>query len=308
MRHVEFNPASLQGNLREEWLAWEKKAIQATLDAIEEWERTGTVTWRQDIWSEWKRWLLENVFNNKCAYCETRAVRDPGDAEHFRPKGRVSVAEPLSGGKKKLKKIRIIDPSGKEIDHPGYFWLAYNWKNLLPACRDCNSSEGKRDQFPIEKEHVFLMPLTARDLQRMRSALPSMRWSGYFYLDPDDLDKIEGRLLLHPYLDHPETEVRFGFRGIEAPAEGSRKAVVSIEVYKLDADTLRQAREGEQTAGFNRFLMAMGARLGTPDENFQAACDAVRDYIIGKGTYSAAVCDWIEANFRRIRQAAAGAP
>lgn len=60
---------------------------------------------------------LENVFHGKCAYCESRyATTAPVDIEHYRPKGRV-----------------LGDTS-----HPGYWWLAMSWENLLPACIDCN--------------------------------------------------------------------------------------------------------------------------------------------------------------------------
>ena len=60
---------------------------------------------------------LDLIFHGKCAYCESpyRAV-DAQDIEHFRPKGGVSESKP----------------------HPGYWWLAANWSNLLPSCPACN--------------------------------------------------------------------------------------------------------------------------------------------------------------------------
>jgi uncharacterized protein (TIGR02646 family) len=60
---------------------------------------------------------LNALFHGKCAYCESsiRAVQ-PTDIEHFRPKGRVA------------------DCPG----HPGYWWLAASWDNLLASCIDCN--------------------------------------------------------------------------------------------------------------------------------------------------------------------------
>lgn len=63
------------------------------------------------------RHALETLFHGKCAYCESRYdVSGPVDIEHFRPKGGVEG-----------------DP-----DHPGYWWLAADWVNLLPSCLDCN--------------------------------------------------------------------------------------------------------------------------------------------------------------------------
>jgi uncharacterized protein (TIGR02646 family) len=96
---------------------------------------------------------LEELFYDKCAYCETRPT--PGsswDVEHYRPKGRVAERE----------------------DHPGYYWLAYTWENLYPSCPLCNqhrkdkpryddpeelAAAGKRDQFPLEDEaYRAMMP------------------------------------------------------------------------------------------------------------------------------------------------------
>lgn len=60
---------------------------------------------------------LDALFHGKCAYCESsiKAVQ-PTDIEHFRPKGRVAEC-----------------PA-----HPGYWWLAASWDNLLASCIDCN--------------------------------------------------------------------------------------------------------------------------------------------------------------------------
>ena len=85
---------------------------------------------------------LEKLFNFKCAYCE-RDLSPPWDVEHFRPKGRVA----------------------ERREHPGYYWLAYEWTNLYPSCQNCNQrrkdqpvwgnadltpgpAAGKLDQFP----------------------------------------------------------------------------------------------------------------------------------------------------------------
>jgi len=69
---------------------------------------------------------LKDLYNNKCAYCE-KLCHYPR-VEHFRPKGRVTGASPTVNG---------------------YYWLCYEWTNLLPACHECNSIEAKSDKFPI---------------------------------------------------------------------------------------------------------------------------------------------------------------
>lgn len=102
----------------------------------------------------------------KCAYCEWKVTPgDPGDVEHFRPKGRVKQVD------------------GDPFLVPGYWWLAYEWDNLLFACSKCNSS-GKRDLFPI-----------ADQSKRCRK--------------PTDALAGEEALLLNPVVDHPETQIEW---------------------------------------------------------------------------------------------------
>ncbi len=59
---------------------------------------------------------LAGIFRSKCAYCE-REIRAGGDSEieHFRPKGGIEGEA-----------------------HPGYWWLAHSWLNMLPSCKACN--------------------------------------------------------------------------------------------------------------------------------------------------------------------------
>ena len=67
-----------------------------------------------------------------------------GDIEHFRPKKGVTDEKDVP------VQIRI---AGKPMEHPGYFWLAYNWHNLLLSCITCNQPGdegiGKRLRFPV---------------------------------------------------------------------------------------------------------------------------------------------------------------
>lgn len=82
-----------------------------------------------------KRQLIADQ-HHKCAYCETRFVHSsPGDVEHYRPKAgyRQAATSPIIG--------------------PGYYWLAYEWVNLLFACEDCNRIR-KRQLFPLRNEPV----------------------------------------------------------------------------------------------------------------------------------------------------------
>jgi uncharacterized protein (TIGR02646 family) len=72
--------------------------------------------------------------NQKCAYCETCFVHSsPGDVEHYRPKAGYRQA------------------ATSRVQGPGYYWLAYDWQNLLFACEDCNRAR-KRQLFPLAND------------------------------------------------------------------------------------------------------------------------------------------------------------
>src|SRR5690242_11153758 len=59
------------------------------------------------IWSKLKQ-AFRDHFHNKCWYCEARTDRMLGDMDHYRPKGEVA----------------------EDSAHPGYWWLAYDWRNF----------------------------------------------------------------------------------------------------------------------------------------------------------------------------------
>jgi hypothetical protein len=120
----------------------------------------------------------------KCAYCELRltAGQRKGDVEHYRPKGR---ARRMDG------KVVKVQRDGTDIDHPGYFWLAYEYLNLLPACSACNRragdaasgmNTGKADIFPTLDD----------------------RWAAR----PEDVPA-EQPALLNPWLDEPSQHLLF---------------------------------------------------------------------------------------------------
>lgn len=76
---------------------------------------------------------INNLFNNKCAYCESSyTATSPTDIEHFRPKGRIT----------------------DEPTHQGYWWLASTWNNLLPSCILCNR-EQHNDSFNLTETGII---------------------------------------------------------------------------------------------------------------------------------------------------------
>lgn len=74
---------------------------------------------------------LKATYHNKCAYCESYEPQP--EVEHFRPKKRVNGVQ----------------------GHPGYYWLCYEWSNLMPACHDCNKNGVKGNFFPVSGVRVI---------------------------------------------------------------------------------------------------------------------------------------------------------
>ena len=120
--------------------------IRDFLEPLEEAQATVTVEDDPDrrralIEQHRHRWVaLRRVFEefsyNKCWYVECRNPGTDDDIDHFRPKRRVSE-----------------DP-----EHPGYYWLAFDWRNLRLSCHRANrlrrnpetqETGGKGDHFPI---------------------------------------------------------------------------------------------------------------------------------------------------------------
>lgn len=72
---------------------------------------------------------LKKCQNNKCCYSEAKFNRDAIHVEHYRPKAALGTKG-----------------SGKKT-YPGYYWLAYEWNNLMLCKPGINSD--KKDLFPL---------------------------------------------------------------------------------------------------------------------------------------------------------------
>jgi len=170
---------------------------------------------KADIYKAFKPYLFR-MTRRKCAYCEIAIVRQPGDVEHYRPKGR--VVEVIDAG---MTPIRIMYPHDwGEHDHLGYFWLAYEWTNLLISCTDCNRRRkhedgefgGKADLFPVDGFRAYL---------------------------PENLAD-ERPLLIDPSYDDPEEHLTFRPDGfIEAK---TKMGMWTLKLLKLNEESLVRER------------------------------------------------------------------
>jgi hypothetical protein len=266
MRHVEFHPDQLTGQDAAWWTAWLARSNEARrklLDAIEKGE---PFDFKQQVWSDLKAFLLKRVFHDKCAYCEAPVASvSVGDAEHYRPKAKVT-----RGSKDAPREPASVGGS----PHPGYYWLAYHWRNLLPSCEQCNAVHGKMNQFPVTKEYV---------------ARPE--------LEPDDLDVQEVPVLLHPYRDRPEKHLAFGLRGIANARDGSGMGEASIRVYNLNREALATQRAEAMELACLRWSKALA------DRDSDALKNVLKPIRAGTAQFARAQLDAIDAMTELARSA-----
>jgi uncharacterized protein (TIGR02646 family) len=168
------------------------------------------------------RAALMRLFLGKCAYCECIIeTQQPGDIEHYRPKGALWTMSPAAGGRqRRLKRL-------------GYYWLAADWSNLLLSCADCNRP----------RRHVIEIGV-ARRLSGKGCWFPLLDEGRRATADNDVAN--EPRLLLDPCVDDPEEHLSYTFDGAIEPRLGpegaSEMAQETIRLCALDRLPLVQAR------------------------------------------------------------------
>ena len=174
------------------------------------------------------RAALEELFSHKCAYCETRLPEATWNVEHFRPKGRIA----------------------ENRDHPGYYWLTYEWTNLYPACVPCNQRRkdkpiwadlgfgitgGKADQFPLIDEGTRA------------------------YGPDDDLGK-EKKLLLDPCSDDPQRHITFSVTGMIIGLDQYGKCTIRICNLKRRRLNLKRATKVKEMVAMLVLIREVQAR------------------------------------------------
>jgi hypothetical protein len=237
------------------WDQWQKRAKAARDDVLKSWEEWLALKTRprppfkpelkQKVWSDLKEWLGQHVFHERCAYCEGPLEFDRylGDAEHYRPKGAVSWRDELTS---KRVTARCTLPDGEEIDHPGYFWLAYDWHNLVPACSACNSGKGKVDQFPVKVAHLLQLDAAAvaGEPKALLPELEAPKGCSRYFPDPVTLDVKEQPLLLNPLNPSgdrdPVRHLRYGLGGCILALDESPLGKDSINICRLDRGRLEK--------------------------------------------------------------------
>lgn len=318
MRTIAFDPAGVvDADGAKWWAEWQVRADKATDRALKRWadwymqpqDAQGNRATpfdpglQQKVWSELKVWLNENVYHYRCAYCEGPLDSDrfKGDAEHFRPKGRVTFRD--AEGNSRTAQCRL--PDGTEVDHPGYFWLAYDWRNLVPACADCNSGFGKVDQFPVKGAHALhademTAGFAAGSAPARADGLEATQNPRSYFLPPARLDSMESPLLLNPLNPSPGREpskhLRYGVGGVVVALDGSELGEKSITVYQLRRGALERRRQAAQETLQMEYHSALQrGGMGALDE----ADRVLTSYTAGQKDFATAALHYLDDFNRR---------
>ncbi|MBB4095665.1 hypothetical protein HGG72_18255 [Ochrobactrum pecoris] len=198
---------------------------------------------------------LQDLFHNKCAYCESKiAGSQDTDIEHYRPKGRVTDA--INSG----------------VDHPGYWWLAMDWSNLVLACMHCNQRRRQLIYTPgmTEEQIVTLIESNKTVTVGKLDAFPTANstWVTDYMQDIET----EQPLLIDPTRVDPEVHldwiVNENLSTVRA-RDGSCIGQTSIDIYALNRRRLTEDRMSKllflQWTG-NRALEELNSAVNEEDD------------------------------------------
>lgn len=138
---------------------------------------------------------LHEVFHGKCGYCETKIESlELGTINRYRPNNGVR--------------------DKNEFHQDLYWWLTFEWDNLIYCCKECNQFKG--NYFPIKGRRA---------------------------LNEKDDYKNEHRMLLNPYLDEPGNHLNYSHSDsgyIDALTDEGNQ---SIELLRLNRTNLIEGRK-----------------------------------------------------------------
>jgi uncharacterized protein (TIGR02646 family) len=257
------------------WLAWRQKTAQAKNTLVTGYHPWDDVNLQEDLYKEAMPFLLE-LFHGKCAYCETVITSSqPGDVEHYRPKGRIRDEQG------RILKVRI---NGDEIEHPGYWWLAYDWHNLLPACIDCNRRRRHEDAGSAGKGEFF-------EVRGRRAVMPE-----------DDLAQ-EQPLLLDPSVGDFDPAQHFEFKEDGTIKPVTDEARYSCELLGLN---LREKLVGQRGLMYLQAQQALAfllsQSLSATPEQLTLVRQQINDMWEGRSAYSAFARQALDAARVRVQQ------
>lgn len=186
---------------------------------------------------------LRTAQYDKCAFCESKVTHVSfGDVEHFRPKAafRGQPAAPLIS--------------------PGYFWLAYDWTNLLFACEQCNRRH-KGNAFPL-----------ADEAKRARTPADDVGSEAPLFIDPSTEDPTAHiafrQEVAYAIGGDPRGEATLQALGLNRPEleERRRERLSTTRVLRKAAKVLRRKRDKASKTALQQIEALLAVRVASHSE------------------------------------------
>jgi 5-methylcytosine-specific restriction endonuclease McrA len=191
----------------------------------------------------------EREYDPKCAYCESTVETVAAlQVEHYRPKKEVTGAP----------------------GHLGYYWLAYEWTNLLLACPRCNGAGAKANHFPVGSLRVAAEP---RD-QAGQLLYPELLASGATLLG-------EQSGLLHPEQDR-NLDQHLAFNALGGISGLTDRGRATVDICQLNRRPLQKARKkvlDGLVQDFKVIMLAATTRRLATNQRLRQALKAIFDEI-----------------------------
>jgi 5-methylcytosine-specific restriction endonuclease McrA len=179
---------------------------------------------------------LKDIYHDKCCYCEVkiRPVATP-NVEHFRPQRKITG-----------------------VNNNGYYWLGYEWSNLLLACPACNGAKGTK--FPLSRNnHVVNHP--EDKFGNIDYTLFSIKANYHNQERP---------LLINPEIMFPERMMYFDYFCRLLPISENIFAVTTIREIELNRNDLVADRQEKVDKIILRIEQQIEAKYnGYTDAQFQ---------------------------------------
>ena len=180
---------------------------------------------RNSCYNKTVRNELDALYHGKCAYCETEI--DAGffnRVDHYRPTSK-------------------------------YYWLAYEWSNLILVCEKCNTYKGNK--FPIKNKKA------AYSTKAFLADSPSLQ--------------NEKPFLLHPEIDEPAEYLEFNCDGEIYPKDENPRGTETINTCYLDRDELTIPRK-KQVARIFEMLKRQALKILSKADCREGGVD-IMDYV-----------------------------
>jgi uncharacterized protein (TIGR02646 family) len=246
-----------------------QEAQNAVLAEADPKRRARIIEENQHRWTALRE-AFERVSHDKCWYTECKSQGADNDVDHFRPKGKVR----------------------EDSAHPGYYWLAFDWRNMRLSCQRANRPRiapgarvagGKSTHFPLLPGGVRAQA-PGDDLGREHPAL----------LDPTD----PGDPILLTFRPSGEIDLSPDFRG-DARAEAKLEASLlglhlnwpkfvegRLTLYNRIERTVQRGRR-EAPVDFHAWQLATDA--------FKDAIRDLKNFMDSSNEYSAAARVYVES-------------